>query len=222
MKDEVADGFKTVQSMVEGFSDGGIFVHPTDSLPGLAFDPKSPDSLDSVARLKGRRLEKGYLGLVSSLAMAEKFWLPLPVVFHKLLDVLWPGPLTVVWEASHRAPVSLVRKDGTLALRYPMLVKNDWLYGEIEKFGVPIPSTSINDPGKAPKSGITEALEFLKSVPFSLTIDARARDEVQGRSLLPSTLIKLRNDGNIDVLRQGSMPESRILAALEHSRRGDH
>ena len=201
----------TEGEFVKKMKTGDLCLHPTDSLPGIGFHPLLPDARDRMGGVKGNRDSKGFLALAADLEMAKSFWSPLPVGWESKLERLWPGPLTVVWQAAEIAPPALVREDGTLALRVPKLTRNVWLLEAIREFGLPLPSSSVNAPGMPPKPNLQEAEAHLAStgVPF-FKMDCSVDEWTDSAPSLPSTIIKIDPDGSFRVLRQGLVPAASI------------
>ena len=201
----------TESEFTQKMKSGNLCLHPTDSLPGIGFHPLLPDARDRMEGVKGNRDAKGFLALAADLEMAKSFWSPLPVGWESRLERLWPGPLTVVWQAAETAPPALVRGDGTLALRVPKLTRNDWLLQAIREFGLPLPSSSVNAPGMSPKPNLQEAEAHLASTGTSFfKMDRSVEEWVDRPPSLPSTIIKIDSDGSFRLLRQGLVPAESI------------
>jgi L-threonylcarbamoyladenylate synthase len=187
---------------------GRACLHPTDTLPGLTFDPTSAAGRAAVVAIKGRDEGKPFLGLAASLAQARRMFAPLPGDWAAHLATLWPGPLSVVWTASPEAPRSLVAADGTLGLRVPLLpVDSAWFMSVLERSSVPLPTTSVNKSGQPPARGYAEASSLLLDAPGAFVPMWRAAGHVQS---LPSTVIRLYDDGSFSVLREGAMAVDRL------------
>ena len=70
------------EAFLGAFQQGRTCLHPTDSVPGLTFDPTSASAIENFFSVKGRG-EKGFVCLSSSLETALNFWQPLPGVCFK-------------------------------------------------------------------------------------------------------------------------------------------
>lgn len=189
---------------------GRVCVHPTDTLPGLTFDPSLGDARDALVRLKGRPEDKPCLGLVASLAKAKEFFAPLPPGWDDALARLWPGPLSIVWEASAAAPAALIAKDGTIGLRVPALAASAaWFQAVLEAAALPLPTTSIN---RAGEPAMTQLEQVRMTWPDRADLYAPDFSVIKDRDgALPSTVIRLRADGSFEVLRRGALAVDRIF-----------
>ena len=110
----------------------------------------------------------------------------------KVMEDLWPAPITFIANASRETPEYLHRGMNSLALRVP--IKNS-LRTFIAKVG-PIISTSANTQGEKPIDSVTKAKKtFGERLDFYVDVG-----RLEGE---PSTIIKLTNN-KIEVLRQGA------------------
>ena len=178
-------------------------IHPTDTIPGLSFDPDDDRGRQAVVQFKGREETKPFLGLVSSLEQAKKFWQPLPAGWSQKLEKLWPGPLSVVWQASEDAPRRLVGTDGTMGLRVPALhPENQWYLKVLGELGKPMPTTSVNHAGQQPALNWAEVSK--KVLESDVDVFVTPGEFPSGDK--PSTIIRLLEGGGFEVLREGAIP----------------
>ncbi len=192
------------------FQSGQVCLHPTDTIPGLCFDPLNPLAKKNLEKIKGRGLNKGFVCLVSSLEKALTWWQPLPEKWHQALTRLWPGPLTVVW-SNKSAPVSVLDPfDKTLALRYPHLdEKQVWFQKVLQSLEVALPSTSCNKSNEPPKTSWHEARDFSCSQKPEIFIPS-IDDPVLQENQLPSTIVRILPDGSYKILREGPITSEKI------------
>lgn len=190
------------QDFVAALRAGKICLHPTDSIPGLSFDPRLDANRQKLDGIKGRDAVKSYIGLLANLDMARIFWRPLPGNWFDVLSQVWPAPLSVVWEAAPTCPISIVGKDGSVAFRLPQLAPDmQWLLRAIQELGCPMPTTSVNDSGQEPLTVWDEAVRWLdnkSSHTYVPTLKSQPRFSPQ-----PSTVIKIIDGERFQVLREG-------------------
>mgnify|MGYP003684880313 CR=1 FL=1 len=189
---------------------GDVCLHPTDTLPGLSFDPRNSEAWSHLAAIKKRELGKTCISLIPSLAFAKKFWQDLPGPWESVLDHLWPSSLSVIWKASEKCPQSLVRDNGTVAFRNPFLEsENTWLNQVMEELNCPFPTTSVNSSGEYAAENYQDAVAFLEGhdavfIPSEFVVPG-------GKA---STLIEILGDASYRILRQGPCSEEQIKEAL--------
>lgn len=132
---------------------GKVVAIPTDTLYTLVADPFSLHAVSSVFRAKGRELHRALPILVDSITMAEDYAAPpLTSRFLFLARRFWPGPLTIITEASSLLPLKVTGNCGRLAVRQSATPIVERL---IETLEAPVISTSANRSGQPTcRSGI--------------------------------------------------------------------
>lgn len=202
---------ETAKSFLEALERGLVCLHPTDTLPGLSFNPASKEARKRLYTLKGRDFGKTLISLVSSLDKAKSFWKPLPQGWEKILGQLWPSKLTVVWKASSLVPGNLVGEDGSIALRCPQFsASSDWMMRVLGSVSYPLPSTSVNFSGEKSKKTWEEASLFCEEKGIFIP----NLEKIQKFSEKASTIIRLE-EKSFKVLREGAVTEETIKRALE-------
>ena len=127
---------------------GGLLGYPTETVYGLGSRARVAD-VGALAALKGRRLDKPFLLLVSDRGMAEAQGLAFGPSADALARAFWPGPLTIVLPGG-RLPDQLRGPEGGIAVRWTSHVGMARLIAAV---GEPLTSTSANLPGRAPAPG---------------------------------------------------------------------
>ena len=186
--------------------DGGdLAVLPTETVYGLAVVARHSMFVDRLYAAKGRDFNKPLAIVVHDLAMAENFG-----AFNDTARALakkhWPGPLTIVLDATKIVLEAKARKlldartlgemDGqpTIALRCP---DAEWR----TKLTGPIALTSVNLSGQPDMTNLDELEkfpdEFLKHINFSLDGDV----PMSGKA---TTIVRVSGD-KVTILRQGEL-----------------
>jgi L-threonylcarbamoyladenylate synthase len=183
--------------------DGGVVAYPTDTLYGLAVDPRRDDAVEKLFLVKGRSpgvaipLIGGSLEQVTEVAVFGQGE-------RRLASAFWPGPLSIV--APARPAVSgLVLGGGTVAVRVPAHPVATAL---ALAFGFCITATSANLSGQ-PGSADPEVVARALSGRVDCLIDAGPAP-----GGLPSTIVELR-DGAPVLVRAGAIAWDRVLRSLE-------
>lgn len=174
--------------------DGGLVVHPTDTVYGLAADPFQAKAVDRVYIAKARPRELAVSMAVADVEDIFRFGVRTPLAENFCRKNL-PGPFTVVLRATHEAPPALVNPQGLIGLRIPdhpiprLLAR---AYG-------PITTTSANRHGQPSPTTCEEARAQLGDA-VDLYIDA-------GPSPLGAESAVVDVSGpRAKVLRQGALP----------------
>jgi L-threonylcarbamoyladenylate synthase len=195
----------TIRYAAELIRRGGLVAIPTDTFYGIAADPFNLAAVDQIYRVKGRPETRALPILVNSIAQAVALSLDVPYAFHKLAAKFWPGPLTLLVEASTGIPLKITAHTGNVALRWPKSIFVSALIGLVKG---PITGTSGNISGQPACATAVELFEQMGDR-LPLIIDA---GETPGN--LASTIVKLEGD-DWTVMREGAFSEEQIRAALE-------
>jgi len=183
---------------------GELVAIPTDTFYGIAADPFNLAAVEQIYRVKGRPETRALPILVNSIAQAVSLSRDVPYIFHKLAAKFWPGPLTLLVEASTGIPRKITASTGNVALRWP---KSAVVSAIIDLLQGPITGTSGNISGMPACATAIELLEQMGDR-LPLIIDG---GETPGH--LASTIIKLEGN-DWTVMREGVISEELIRAAL--------
>ena len=162
---------------------GGLVVHPTDTVYGLAADPFQGAAIDRLFAAKGRPR-----GTPVSIAVAEvsdifRFGERSPIAEAFVAKNL-PGPFTIILRATASAPQPVVGSDGRIGLRVP----NHAIPRLLAKSFGPITSTSANVHGKPSPTTCDEArinsVQFLVPTSTVTAVSAIHPSECAPRSSL--------------------------------------
>jgi len=185
---------------------GHVLGMPTDTFYGLAADPFNLRAVERVYEIKSRSRHKPLSLLIEDVDQAENLARPLPEEFYKLARKFWPGPLTIIVQASSKLPLKVTANSGNVALRVPSAKIP---LAVVQAAGIPITATSAN------LSGATEC-----------TTAVQVRDQLQERISIivdggtspreiASTIVDLgADDGNWRVIREGAIPTQEITSFL--------
>jgi L-threonylcarbamoyladenylate synthase len=194
---------RAIEWAADAIVTGGVIAIPTDTVYGLAASHTNAEALDRIFAIKGRPVERTLPILVSSIDALARVTEHFDERIARLLDELWPGPLTVALPARRGLLPHLVAADGTIGARMP----NHPLALEIiEKAGGAIACTSANRSGEPPSSS---AIEVAVSVgaDVDLTIDGGLAP-----GGVPSTVITISGE-NLRVVREGAI-SAELLAGV--------
>ena len=129
---------------------GGLVVHPTDTVYGLAADPFRLDAVEKLYAAKSRPRDLPVSMSLAGVPEVFRFGKKTPIAEAFCAKNL-PGPYTVVLQATPDAPKPLLSKDVRIGLRVPAHPIPRLL---AKAFG-PITSTSANRHGQ-PAPGTCE------------------------------------------------------------------
>ncbi len=124
---------------------GGCVAVPTETVYGLACDATNGEAVAGVYEAKGRPSFNPLIAHVDSLERAERL-VSLPGKAKTLVEIHWPGPLTVVAARQPNSPISDLAAAGldTLAVRWP---KSAALTALVSRLDRPLAAPSANASG---------------------------------------------------------------------------
>jgi L-threonylcarbamoyladenylate synthase len=182
---------------------GQAVVVPTDTVYGIAVRPTAPGATDLVFAVKGRPSDVPLALLAASIdQVPDLAELPEPGTgVRRLIERLWPGPLTVVLpRAAGGRHLDLGGDGRTIGVRCP---DHELVRALATELG-PLAVTSANRHGEPTPATAAEVGAALPGVALVLDGGSRAG--------LPSTVVD-GTDPSLPVLRQGAIPASDIHAA---------
>ena len=173
-------------------SEGGVAVLPTDTIYGFHCSASRPEAIELIRKLKGRGDRSCFIVLASDIDMADSLIERWPGGSRKILEQIWPAPLTAILPASGTIPQILAPR-GTLAVRVPDFKE---LRELIKKAGAPLVSTSVNVSGKKPLTRIGEIRKSFAGLAAYASRRGRSRQS-------PSTVVDFTADP-ARILRAGA------------------
>jgi tRNA threonylcarbamoyl adenosine modification protein (Sua5/YciO/YrdC/YwlC family) len=174
---------------------GRVVSIPTDTFYGLAADPFNLYAIERVFQIKGRPETRALPILVNSIEQAVGLVRDVPDAFLTLAHKFWPGPLTLVVEATHRLPLKVTGNTGRVALRW---ADSRIATALIEAVGGPVTGTSANLSGH-PSCTIEQLGDRL---PLIL-------DSGDTGGTLASTIVRIDGDSWC-IAREGALPDAEI------------
>ncbi|KMV65341.1 translation factor [Encephalitozoon cuniculi EcunIII-L] len=123
-----------------------VVAVPTETVYGLAASIYNPRAVERLLKLKRRPADNPLPVAVSSYRMLKEIVKePIPEEYRRLMDMFWPGPLTLLFRS--KDCVSSVIRSGleSVAVRMP---KSKHLLEIIERLGAPVVLPSANISGR--------------------------------------------------------------------------
>jgi tRNA threonylcarbamoyl adenosine modification protein (Sua5/YciO/YrdC/YwlC family) len=178
---------------------GLVVAYPTDTLYGLAVDPRNSDAVRRLYELKGRA-ETSALTLIAADLAQVRAAAEMTTAAERLASRWWPGPLTIVLRARDVLAREILAGGFTVGIRVPDHAVAVALAREL---GFAITATSANRSGMP---AATEAAALAAALPdVDAIIDA---GPVRGGA--PSTLVDA-SSGTLTLLRDGAVAWSKVL-----------
>jgi L-threonylcarbamoyladenylate synthase len=193
-----------IQHAIDVLRRGGVVAFPTDTLYGLAVDPRSADAVSRLFAIKGREAGHAVPLIAANVEQAGDA----AVFDHRARQVasaFWPGPVSIVLPAQKAIREEILGTGRSVAVRVPA---HHVARALSEGFGFCITSTSANISGQPPTASpqvVTNTLGGL--VDFVLD----AGDSPGGQ---PSTIVDLCGP-EPRLVRAGAIAWERVLRSIQ-------
>ena len=192
-----------IAAAVEVLRAGGVVAFPTDTLYGLAVDPRSAEAVERLFALKTRDRNVAVPLVASDLeqAMTAGEFGPRE---RRVASAFWPGPLSVVIPAQPSIARASLGGGRTIAIRVPA---HAVARGLAAAFGFCVTATSANTAGQPPAASAHAVTLALPDVDLLL-------DGGPAPGGAPSTIVAFDNDGPV-LLRAGAVAWDRVIKSQE-------
>ncbi|WP_149466280.1 L-threonylcarbamoyladenylate synthase [Paenibacillus antarcticus] len=176
---------------------GGIVAFPTETVYGLGADARSTAAVEAVFAAKGRPSDNPLIVHIAERSQLESLVTEVPPIALTLMDMYWPGPLTIVLPLrpnvlSNRVTAGL----DTVGIRMP---NHRVALALIQEAGCPVAAPSANRSGRPSPTLASHVQEDL---------DGRIDGVLDGGPAgvgLESTVVRVFSNGVIQVLRPGGI-----------------
>ena len=191
-----------IREAAEMIRDGLVVAYPTDTLYGLAVDPRNAAAVRRLFALKGRP-ETSALTLIASGREQVMDCAEMSAHGGRLASQFWPGPLTILLRAKPIVAVEVLAGGTTVGVRVPA---HPVAVALARAAGVCITATSANRSGQPPATtadGVAAALPGIDAIV----------DGGPARGGPPSTIVDA-SEREVTLVRAGAVPFERVLNSL--------
>jgi L-threonylcarbamoyladenylate synthase len=182
---------------------GGIVAFPTETFYGLGADAQNETAVEQIFRIKGRNFRNPVSVIVANESDVIPLVEEIPAAAKILMQVFWPGPLTLVFRASSSVQPRLTADTGKIGIRVSSHPLARLLAAGLAG---PLTATSANLSGGPECSSADAVIRALGELPGSV-IDGGETPGGTGSTIVDVTLFPPR------ILREGTIPGDLILAA---------
>jgi len=187
-----------IKNAIEVLRKGGVILYPTDTVWGIGCDATNADAVRRVYQIKQRDDSKALICLVDSDARLQRYVRQVPDVAWQLIDSLKDSdskPTTLILDGAVNLASNLIADDGSIALR----ITNEPFSKELcFRFQKALVSTSANISGEPAAQNYSDIdPRLLEAVDY---VCWTRRQEHKPHA--PSSIIRLRQDGQVSIIRK--------------------
>lgn len=183
--------------------DGLVVAYPTDTLYGLAVDPRNAEAVRRLFELKGRPASSALTLIAADMADVRAV-ADMTADAERLAARWWPGPLTIVVRAKAILARETLAGGESVGIRIP----NHAVAVAIARAaGFCMTATSANKSGATAASSADAVLSALPDV--DAIVDAG-----RSRGGAPSTIVDA-SGRDVTLVRAGAVPWERVLKSLQ-------
>jgi L-threonylcarbamoyladenylate synthase len=187
-----------IRNAVETMRKGGVILYPTDTVWGIGCDATNEEAVKRVYAIKQRDDSKALICLVDSDARLQRYVRNVPDVAWQLIDSLTDSdarPTTLILDGAINLAANLIAEDGSIALR---VTQESFSKELCYRFQKAVVSTSANISGEPAAQNYRDIdpriIEAVDYVCWS------RRQEHQPHQ--PSSIIRLRQNGEVEIIRR--------------------
>lgn len=195
---------EALRKAVDALAAGEVVAFPTDTLYGLAVDPRRADAARRLFALKRRPAGQAVPLIAADSGQVDLVARDVTRLARRLAARWWPGPLSIVLDAATALDPQLLTEAGTVAIRVPAQGLARRLAADFEH---PITATSANRSGEPPAADAAAVADGLGSDLCVLVDGGPARGGP------PSTIVDARGDTPM-LVREGAVGWDRVLQSL--------
>ena len=192
---------KKIDKICQTLDKGQIIAYPTDTIYGLGVNAMDTEAATKLFQAKRRSKENPVSILFPSIEELKQYFPNLNSFQQKCVERLLPGAVTLILPLSPRTQFpAYFQKEGYTGVR---IIEHPSLNKILDKYKVPISTTSVNPHNQPPAQNIDEIKSYFEEELSLILKDKRPKQSK------PSTIIKLA-DTSYKLLREGSIPARKI------------
>ncbi|MBN2568491.1 MAG: threonylcarbamoyl-AMP synthase, partial [Deltaproteobacteria bacterium] len=108
---------RVIHRAVEILRAGGVIAYPTETLYGLAADARNKEAIERIFAIKGRDFDKPIPLIIGNREALSTLVSEVSERSAGLINLFWPGPLTLIFHASERISDRLTAGTGKIGIR---------------------------------------------------------------------------------------------------------
>lgn len=149
-----------LEKAAEIIKNGGLVAMPTETVYGLSANGLDEKAVEKIFIAKGRPQDNPLILHIADIKDLDRLVEEIPEPARKIMDKLWPGPLTLIFKKSDLVPSAVTAGGDTVAIRLP----NSEIARELIRLaGVPLAAPSANISGRPSPTNAADVYVDLNS-----------------------------------------------------------
>jgi tRNA threonylcarbamoyl adenosine modification protein (Sua5/YciO/YrdC/YwlC family) len=131
---------RSIQKAIEALEDSELIIYPTDTVYGIGCSINSKQAIEKIYRLKGKSKFEPMSIICGSIQQASTY-AKISNFSYKILRRCFPGPFTIILEATREIPKLMLSKRKEIGIRIP---DSQVTKSIVDNLGHAILNTSVN------------------------------------------------------------------------------
>ncbi|MBI2068104.1 MAG: threonylcarbamoyl-AMP synthase [Deltaproteobacteria bacterium] len=195
-----------VREAVGMIREGAICAYPTETFYGLGVDISNEAAIKRLFDFKRRDYGNPIAVIVSDRTMLANYVREIPEKALLLIDLFWPGPLTILFRTNGKISDQLTTNTGKIGIR---ISSHPVATAIVRTLGRPLSTTSANLSGFPPSTHPKHIRNYFGEK-IDLIIDGGELPPSNGSTVVDVTEEKL------SVIREGVIPVEMIFKHFEN------
>lgn len=183
---------RSIQKAVKALENMELVIYPTDTIYGIGCSIHKKHAIEGIYRLKGKSKFEPMSIICASIQQASNY-AKISNFAYKILRRCFPGPFTVILEASREIPKLMLSRRKEIGIRIPY---NNVTSELVNTLGHAILNTSVNIDGNEILNDPIIIAERLRGR-IGIMLDAGILPDAR-----ESTVIRLVDD-KVEIIREG-------------------
>ena len=188
-------------------SRGGVIAYPTETIYGLGADATNEQAIRRIFEIKGRDFANPISVIIGNPQDIYPLVREVTDTAQKLMDIFWPGPLTIVFKSADGVLPSITANTSKIGIR---LTSHEVARQIAAKTGKPLTATSANLSG-APECANASEVAAQLGDKIDAIIDLGNTAGTIGSTIIDATRAPLA------ILREGAISRKTIEKYLNAS-----
>ncbi len=186
---------------------GKLCAYPTETFYGLGVDVTNDQAIKHLFDVKRRDTGNPVALIVSDRDMLASIIQEIPEQALALMDVFWPGPLTILFPTNRKISTRLTTNTGKIGIR---ISSHPVAMALVQRLGRPLTTTSANLSGFPPSTHLRHLKNYFGDK-IDLIIDSGELGPSAGSTVVDVTEEKLA------VIREGVIKSDLIFSYCEEN-----